>query len=59
MKRKHRKYIVAGLLLSLLAMAVLSNLHFLEKAKQSCIHNDMEPEVQTDFLTINWTVSCK
>lgn len=57
--KKNKFYMILVSIISLFVMIVLMNYHSLENAENSCEDNNKTPEVEQDFLAINWTVSCK
>ncbi|MDN4494455.1 hypothetical protein [Ureibacillus aquaedulcis] len=56
-KKKFYMILVSSFLLFVMLAAL--NYNSLENAKNSCVENNKTPEVEQDFLAINWTVSCK
>lgn len=47
------------IVLSFSAIAIISNFNSLEITKSACIENNKTPNVEKDFLAINWSVSCE
>ncbi|MFD6442729.1 hypothetical protein ACFWDG_23815 [Peribacillus sp. NPDC060186] len=57
-KRK-KSFMLCFIVLSFSAIAIISNFNSLEITKSACIENNKTPNVEKDFLAINWSVSCE
>ncbi|MDW7617932.1 hypothetical protein SC499_25550 [Peribacillus simplex] len=57
-KRK-KSFMLCFIALSFSAIAIISNFNTLEITKSACIENNKKPNIEKDFLAINWSVSCE
>ena len=58
MKVKKKKLFTV-IIFSFFVISIVSNNNSLENAKKACIENNKTPNIEQDFLAINWAVSCK
>ena len=57
-KRK-KFFIVTVIIFSFLVISIVSNYNSFEDAKNACVKNTNTPNIEKDFLAINWTVACQ
>ena len=58
MKVKKKKLFTV-IIFSFFVISIVSNNNSLENAKKACIENNKTPNIEQDFLAINWAVACK
>ena len=58
MKVKKKKLFTV-IIFSFFVISIVSNYNSLKNAKEACIENNKTPNIEQDFLAINWAVSCK
>jgi hypothetical protein len=52
-------FIVTVIIFSFLVISIVSNYNSFEDAKNACVENNKTPNIEQDFLAINWTVACQ
>ena len=50
---------VSVIIFSFFVISIVSNYNSLENAKNACVENNKTPNIEQDFLAINWAVTCK
>ena len=58
MKVKKKKLFTV-IIFSFFVISIVSNNNSLENVKKACIENNKTPNIEQDFLAINWAVACK
>lgn len=56
---KKRFFMVTVIIFSFLVISIVSNYNSFEDAKNACVENNKTPNIEQDFLAINWTVTCQ
>ena len=57
--KKKKYFTLCFIVLLFSVIAITSNFNSLESTKSACIENNKTPNVEKDFLSINWSVSCE
>ena len=57
--KKKKFFIVTVIIFSFLVISIVSNYNSFEDAKNACVENNKTPNIEQDFLAINWTVTCQ
>ena len=57
--KKKKFFIVTVIIFSFLVISIVSNYNSFEDAKNACVENNKTPNIEQDYLAINWTVTCQ
>ena len=57
--KKKNLFMVSVIIFSFFVISIVSNYHSLENAINACVEDNKIPNIEQDFLVINWAVSCK
>jgi CHASE3 domain sensor protein len=54
--KKKKLFMISVIIFSFFVISIVSNYNSLENA---CVENNKTPNIEQDFLAINWVVTCK